>query len=125
MAGYNPIESVDSVAMPCCPKSFEWTLQDVSSPNSGRTENIRMQKMRIGQVVGLSLTFKMPSIATGATLLTMFNPEYVTVKYLDAMAGTMVTSMFYTGDRKSTLFNTEKGCWESITFNLIKRDGAM
>ena len=58
-------------------------------------------------------------------ILTAFNPEYVTVCYLDAMEGTYVTAEFYVGNRSAPMFKSKDNMWENISFNLIGRDGAM
>lgn len=118
----NPIKSVDSVAIPC-PSSYKWKLEDISSSDAGRTEDTVMDKKRIGQVVGIDLEWKNVSIKDAATILTAFNPEYITVCYLDAKAGEFITSEFYVGNRNAPLYNAALGVWQSITFNIIERDG--
>ena len=118
----NPIKSVDNVAIPC-PSSYKWKLEDISSNDAGRTEDTVMDKKRIGQVVGLDLEWKNVSIKDAAEILTAFNPEYITVCYLDAKAGEFVTSEFYVGNRNAPLYNAALGVWQSITFNIIERDG--
>lgn len=119
---YNPIKSVDNLALPC-PTSYKWKLEDISSSDAGRTEDTVMDKKRIGQVVGIDLEWKNVSIEDAATILTAFNPEYITVCYLDAKAGGYVTSEFYVGNRNAPLYNAALGVWQSITFNIIERDG--
>ena len=124
MSGYNPIKKVGGVDIPC-PSNYEWKMQDISSPNAGRTDDIKMQKMRIGQVRALSLQWDAPTLAEAATILTAFNPEYVTVECLDAMAGGFVTYEFYSGDKSGVLFNTNTGRWKKISFNIIQRNGVI
>lgn len=118
----NPIKSVDNVAIPC-PSSYKWKLEDISSNDAGRTEDTVMDKKRIGQVVGIDLEWKNVSIKDAAEILTAFNPEYITVCYLDAKVGEFVTSEFYVGNRNAPLYNATLGVWQSITFNIIERDG--
>ena len=118
----NPIETVDGVPV-VCPSDYQFELEDVSSSEAGRTEDVTMQKMRIGQVRALSLTWNAVSVSDAATILTAFNPEYITVKYLDAMAGGYVTSEFYVGNRAAPMYNTNLGVWENITFRIVERKG--
>lgn len=119
---FNPIQSVDGHAIPS-PSSYQWKLEDISASDAGRTEDTVMDKKRIGQVVGIELSWKNVTIEDAAKILQAFNPEYVRVTYLDAMKGKFVTSTFYVGNRTSPLYNAALGVWSQISFNLIERDG--
>lgn len=119
---YNPIRSVDGVAIQC-PSHYQWKLQDISNSDAGRTENTVMDKKRIGQCVKLELEWQNVDIRTASDILTRFNPEYIMICYLDAMSGTYKTSEFYVGDRSAPLYNTRKGVWSNIAFNVIERSG--
>lgn len=123
MPNYNPIVSVDGVAVPC-PSSYAWNLEDVSAPDAGRTEDALMHKKRVGQVVSLDLGWQNIETSVASTILNAFNPEYITVAYLDPMAGTTVTSVFYVGNRTAPMYNARKGLWSNVTFKIIKRAGA-
>lgn len=120
--GVNPIKTVDGVSVPC-PSAYQWKLEDVSASDAGRTEDVTMDKKRIGQVVGVELSWSYLTIAEAATVLKAFNPEYVMVNYLDAMQGDFVTKEFYVGNRSAPLYSTSTGRWENISFNLIARRG--
>ena len=119
----NPIRSVDGKAIKC-PSSFLWKLEDVSASDAGRTEDVTMHKKRVGQVVSLELSWQNISTQEVSALLQAFNPEYITVCYLDAMQGEYVTSEFYVGNRSSPLYNALKGVWSNLSFNIIRRKGA-
>lgn len=119
---FNPIRSVDGVAVPC-PTSYLWKLEDVSASDAGRTEDMVMDKKRIGQVVGIELSWSNISISKSSRVLQVFNPEYVMVEYLDAMLGGYCTKEFYVGNRSTPLFNAKLGLWQNISFNLIARRG--
>jgi len=122
MDDYNPIKSVDGEAVKC-PSHYQWKLQDISNSDAGRTEDTVMDKKRIGQCVKLELEWQNVTIAEAAKILQKFNPEYITICYLDAMSGTYKTSEFYVGDRSAPLYNTRKGVWSNISFNVIERSG--
>jgi hypothetical protein len=122
MTDYNPIRSINGVAVKF-PSVYKWKLEDLSAADAGRTEDTIMDKMRIGQVVGIELQWNKVSIQEASTLLQQFNPEYVEVCYLDAMAGKYVTKTFYVGNRSAPLYNGELGLWDNIAFNLIGRSG--
>jgi len=120
----NPIRSVDGQAV-AVPTVYQWELEDISASDAGRTEDVKMQKKRIGQVVKLTLQWDFVSIETASDILTVFDPEYITVCYLDALKGKYVTAEFYVGNRTAPMFKSKDGLWENIGFNLIERDGAM
>lgn len=119
---YNPIQSVDGKAIQC-PSAYTWKLEDISASDAGRTEDTVMHKMRIGQVVGLELSWNGLTTAEVSAVLKAFNPEYITVKYLDAMEGIYVTSEFYVGNRSAPMYNAKMGLWQNVSFNLIERSG--
>lgn len=119
---YNPIRSVDGHAVPC-PSSYKWALEDISASDAGRTEDTVMDKKRIGQVVKLEFVWNNVSIEDAAEILSAFNPEYITVCYLDAKEGKYRTSEFYVGNRTSPLYNSVLGLWSKISFNIIERSG--
>lgn len=119
---YNPIRSVDGVAIKC-PSVYQWKLQDISAADAGRTEDTVMDKMRIGQCVKLELQWNNITIEEASDILTRFNPEYINICYLDAMTGEYETKEFYVGDRSSPLYNCLKGVWSNVSFNCIERSG--
>lgn len=117
---HNPIRSVDGQAVKA-PSEYRWKLEDVSSGEAGRTESYVMDKMRWGQLTGLELKWRNVSHAEGAAILKAFNPQYVTVEYLDALEGGYLTKEFYVGNRAAPLYNGELGVWSEISFNIIQR----
>ena len=118
----NPIRSVNGVEVKC-PSSYLWKLEDVSASDAGRTEDTKMDKMRIGQIVGIELSWQNLTTNEVSKILKAFNPEYITVTYLDAMAGKYVTSEFYVGNRSAPMYNSRKGIWSNVSLNLIERSG--
>lgn len=118
----NPIRSVNGVAVKC-PSSYVYDLQDISAADAGRTEDTVMDKMRIGQAVKLELSWNALSTSEISTILNAFNPEYITVEYLDAMNGGYRTSVFYVGDRTAPMYSTLLDLWNNVSFNLIERSG--
>lgn len=119
---YNPIRKVDNSTVKC-PSSYLYKLEDVSSPDAGRTEDTVMHKKRIGQVIGLELSWQNITTSEVSAILTAFNPEYVMVTYLDAKEGGFRTAEFYVGNRSAPMYNSLKGLWSNVSFNLIKRSG--
>ena len=118
----NPIRSVDGKSVKC-PSSYLWKLEDVSASDAGRTEDTMMHKKRIGQLVGIELSWQNIPTSEVSAILKAFNPEYIKVCYLDAMQGKYVTSEFYVGNRSAPIYNAAKGLWQNVSFNLIERSG--
>lgn len=124
--GDNPIAAVDGVTMPVYPDSedgYQWELEDVSESDAGRTEDVVMYKKRIGQTDAVSLKFSALSISDASKILKMFNPEYITVKYLNMLEGGYVTKEFYVGNRSAPLYNSALNCVDNVSFKIVARKG--
>ena len=104
------------------PSSYKYGLNDISGSDAGRAEDLVMNKMRKGQSRTIDLEWKQLTINDCSLVMQTFNPEYLLVTFLDAMAGGWITRQFYVGDRSVPLFNMSKGRWESISFTIIQRD---
>lgn len=120
MSENNPIRSVDGVAVKC-PSSYLWKLEDVSAADAGRTEDAQMNKMRVSQKVGIELSWQNIPTLDISKLLKAFNPEYISVCYLDAMEGKYTTKQFYVGNRSAPLYNAKTGLWSNVSFNIVER----
>lgn len=121
----NPIQSVNGVSVKCpdAEDGYLWDLEDISKSDAGRTEDTKMDKGRIGQVISLTLKWSGLTNDEISALLQAFNPEYINVRYLDPMTGGFVTSEFYVGNRSAPLYNSALGLWDSLSFKIIKRSG--
>ena len=116
---FNPIQSVGGVAIPC-PSKYDWKLSDVSAADAGRTEDALMHKMRISQKVHIELEWQNVGDAVARTVLTAFQPEYISVNYYDYKAMAFQTKTFYVGDRQVTSYNRVLGIG-TIAFNIIEQ----
>lgn len=106
------------------PSTFAWGLQDVSGSQAGRVElNDLMYKNRTSQKRKLSLGWNNPNVAETAAILQAFNPEYISIRYPDALSGTYQTREFYVGDRSTSLRSWMPGRerYTSVTFDVIER----
>ena len=107
------------------PSALEWGLQDVSASDAGRVmdANATMYKQRLAQKRKLKCTWAQPTAAQTAAILQAVNPEYVYVRYWDAMDGQMETRCFYVSDRSAPLqYVWSNGTrYSKITFDLIER----
>lgn len=114
--------TVDGVAIKT-PSAFSWGLQDVSDPSAGRTLNALMHKNRIAQKRKLSLSWNHPTPQEAAAILQAFNPEYVRVRYPDALSGSNETRTFYTGDKSAPMkiWTVRNKRYSQISFDIIER----
>lgn len=114
--------TVDGVAVPN-PSSYTWSLNDVSSANSGRTEDALMHKERVAQKRKLGLTWRMKSWEETAQIMRAFNNVYMSVRYPDMLSGTYETRIFYRSDPSAPvkMWLDNKKRMETISFNLIER----
>lgn len=113
---------VDGVAIKT-PSSFSWGLQDVSDSASGRTQDALMHKNRIAQKRKVSLSWNNPTKEEASAILSAFNPEYIKVKYPDAMSGNDETREFYVGDRSAPMkiWTIDHKRYSQISFDIIER----
>ena len=111
------------------PSSLEWGLQDVSSPDAGRTHDAdaTMYKERITQKRKLKITWNNPTMAQASVILQAFNAEYFYVRYWDVMANQLQTRRFYAGDRTAPFrwYNlpnrADSKRLTQLTFDIIER----
>lgn len=116
---YNPIRTVDGVAIPC-PSKYDWTVNDISDSDAGRCESGLMHKNRITRKRKLELEWQNVPIATANAVLTAFAPEYVDVNCLDPLANGYVTKKFYSGDQGASAYNVRINAW-TVSFNIIEQ----
>lgn len=117
------ILTIDGVALPVEPSKCTFSLKDISTSDSGRTEDTEMQKKRIGQTWTINLEWSGLTNTQARDIARMFNPVYLEVEYFDYMVGDAVTDTFYKGDSDAPLYNATLGIWTSLSFNLIQRKG--
>ncbi|MCI8469366.1 MAG: hypothetical protein HFJ75_07790 [Eggerthellaceae bacterium] len=114
--------------VPVEPDTINWGLNDISSSDAGRTQdaNCTMYKHRIAQKRKLSLSWLNPTLEQTSTILKMFNPEYIFVRFVDPYEGHSVTREFYTGDKASpfksiTLNDPARTVLTSLSFDIVER----
>ena len=116
----SPIQKIGNFTDFPVPSKYDWKLSDVSAADAGRTENGLMHKMRIAQKVHLELEWQNVDDAAAQTILTAFQPEYISVKYWDYRQNLFATKTFYVGDRSVSAYNRVKKIG-TISFNIIER----
>lgn len=107
-----------------CPSKFEYSLQDVSAADSGRTEDALMWKNRVAQKVKIGLEWVAVSDADAATILNAVDDEYFSVTYHDPKANSTVTKTFYRGDVQAPYYWwTDNSTFnlQTVSFSIIER----
>lgn len=117
---FNPIRSVNGKAIPC-PSAYTFILSDVSAADAGRTEDTKMHKNKLGEMVKVELSFQNVDNETVYKVLNAFSEEYFTVEFYHPKYMTFKTSTFYVGDRTSPMYNHRLGLWQNLNLNIIER----
>lgn len=113
---------VDGVDMPN-PSKLNWSLQDVSIGESGRSDDGYMYKGRVCQKRKLELEWSAVTPSVASTILTAFNPEYIDVRYFDPLENAWQIKNFYVGDRAGNvkIWTVKSKLYETIKFDIIER----
>lgn len=113
---------VDGVDMPN-PSKLSWGLQDVSIGDSGRDDTGYMYKGRICQKRKLELEWSAVSPDDASTILNAFNPEYVNVRFYDALENNWKIINAYVGDRTAPvkIWTVNSKIYETIKLDVIER----
>lgn len=105
----NPI-TVNGTAIPSPDMPFKWSLNDISSEDSGRDLNGSMDKDEVAKKVTLDCTWSHCTSAEISLLLQTVKPHtFVQVNYPDPMAGIFTSRTFYTGDVSCEMSLSDNG----------------
>ncbi len=104
------------------PSKFDYSLQDLSAANSGRTQDGLMHKNKVAQKVKIKLQWNGVGSDAVAQILQMFDEEYFNVTYHDSKSNSTVTKTFYRGDAEAHYYWwVGDGLYESVAFDIIER----
>lgn len=122
MGNHDNLIKIDGVKIKT-PSSFNWSLQDISASDSGRTDDTLMHKNRIGQKRKISLAWNNPTPEDVSIILQAVNPEYFMVEYPDAMSGQIENREFYVGDRTAPMkiWTVNNKRYSQLSFDIIER----
>ena len=111
---------IDGVKVPT-PQTYGWSIEDLDSEaGTGRNNATgEMFRDRVASKRKLSFTWPPLSVADTSTLLNALRPEFIKVKYLDALKGGYLTKTFYAGPQSATCGHRNR--WTGITANLIEK----
>ena len=100
----------------------KWERYDIEDPDSGRTLDGLMHRGRVATKRRLDITCRPLRFAELNIVLNLIQPETISVKYTDPLAGTTVTKTMYSNNNPAS-YCIKKGSvewWSSISFPLIE-----
>lgn len=105
------------------PSVFDWSINDVSASDAGRTQDGLMHKNRVTRKRKIVLKWNGPTPAEAKAILEAFSGEYFTVTYPDPLAGEVQTRTFYSGDQSAPVkvWSVGNKKYEQIGFDIIER----
>lgn len=82
-----------------------------------------MYKGRVCQKRKVELSWNAISPDVASTILTAFNPEYITVRIFDPMKNAYATFEMYVGDRSAPVkvWTSNSKIYETLSFDIIER----
>lgn len=124
VAPYTPGSAIPTTGVSVvCPSKYQYSLQDISQADAGRTEDTTMHKLRLGQCAKVQLEWQNISGSNASAILQAFNSEYIAVNFLDPYFNAYRTTVFYVGDRSAPMYSAILGLWSNVAFNIIERTG--
>ena len=106
------------------PFSYSLSIQDVSAPSAGRTEDALMWKETVAKKRKLQLSWKTKSTEDTRKIIKAFSDsEYINVRYFDMLDNAYEWRTFYVGDREADvkIWWTGRHLINTISFDLIER----
>ena len=103
---------------------LKWSRNDVDSPSTGRALSGLMYRGRVATKIRLDITCRLLTKSEAQTILSLIQPEFVTVKYDDPMTGTQVEKTMYSNNNPAVFEMKTKGnveWWGGVTFPLVER----
>lgn len=104
-------------------KGFQYSLNDIDAPNTGRSMDATMHRARVASKVRLDISCRPLKTSEVSTVLQAIFPEWVTVVFTDPRTGTDVTKIMYSNNRKANflMHKTNYDLWTIDSFPLIER----
>ena len=101
----------------------QWQRNDVEGPNAGRNLNATMIRDRVAIKLNWTISCRMLTKAEAQRLLSLIEPEYVSVVIDDPLRGDGYTSVYYSNNVPASYKWTDPDgveWWEGITFPLVE-----
>ena len=103
---------------------IKWSRNDVDGANAGRMQNGEMQRCRIATKYRWDISCRPLTATEQATVLSLIQPEYITVRSTDPLTGDIKEAQYYSNNFPSTyLIRGRDGTdyWTGLTFPVIEK----
>lgn len=102
---------------------IKWSRNDVEAANAGRMQDGTMQRDRVAIKYRFDVTCRPVTAEEQATILSLIEPETITVEYTDPTTNTTKSGTFYSNNIPSTFMirhpnGTEY--WTGLAFPVIE-----
>lgn len=115
------VKMIKYIDLQVCPSSYSCALKELLSSDSGRTEDTTYNKMKLGEYVELSVSYRAMSSNDLSIFLNNFSDEYVTICYFDPKKNAYLIDEFYLGETSVPLYNGALGFWDGFSLTLSQR----
>lgn len=105
-------------------RGVKWTRSDVDGPNAGRSMSGDMIRDRQATKIRWDISCVPLTQEQLSQILTLIEPEWVTVTYTDIQTNSLKTGKFYTNNfSASVLLRRKDGLemWDGLSFPLIQQ----
>ena len=102
----------------------KWSRGDVDGANAGRTQDGTLERDRVAIKYRWDITCRPLTASELSTILTLIEPEFVSVAYTDPKDNTVKTAQYYSNNFPATyLIRRSNGeeLWSGLTFPLIMK----
>ena len=103
------------------PSDYTVTKSDVSAPDAGRSEDGVMHEMYMGRLYKFALKWANITTNEAMAIISLFAPEYISVKYYDFVTNQMRTTSFYSGDNGLQMYSAALNIVSELSLNIIER----
>lgn len=122
MIRVRPRGGTDSDWQSFSPSTFNPSIQKVSAPSAGRTQDAIMHTNYVAEKQTIALSFNGPSPQETARILTAFDPENIDVEYTNPKTNQLIVKTFYSGDKSApvAIWTVNNKRYSQVSFNIIE-----
>ena len=103
------------------PSAYSCAYKELCGASAGRTEDMKMNKMVIGNYVELSVGYAAMNTGEMSDLLNTFKDEYVSLYYFNPLRNAYEYREFYTSEKSVPMYNGKLGLWDKFSMTFTQR----
>lgn len=105
------------------PSTFDFSINDISTADSGRTQNGQMHKTRVARKRKIALSWNNVTPDEAHSILAAFRDVYFRVNYFDPDSNQTETREFYAGDMSAPIkqWSVNNKIYSQVSFDIIER----